>query len=350
MKISIELDALSAAFDTIAKTAAPSSGNITFSSAKGKLTVSSQADLSRCMIIVPCTVDKDGEFAVPMQAVKDAVKGRSKVSMTYANTVLSIVSGAYKANLATVDVIPMDELHEEEAKDWKLTAEQAGWLRKALRDVALKPTTLLSPWMPAGVKLTQNGAFVACFDNQHMAWVNSKEVTGEFECLLPMDTLQSVIEVFHLSSFIISQGKSLIKVRNKLTTVVLNVPSTDDLPTVKQVQEKIKEAQQEKSNVFTFAKADLQGFLDNSRAVLSKERAELSVEATDKGIGLSIKTVQGEVKATLKGSGKKSFKIDLEYLQELTAKAPEELQLKVVGNAFLSSKLTASTIIVALNQ
>jgi hypothetical protein len=350
MKISVELDALNAAFDTISKTAAPSSGNITFSSTKGKLTVSSQADLSRCMIIVPCSVDKDGEFAVPMQAVKDAVRGREKVSMVYANTVLSISAGTYKASLATVDVIPMDELHEEESKDWKLTAEQAGWLRKALKDVALKPTTLLSPWMPAGVRLTSTGAFVACFDTQHMAWVSSKEVTGDFECLLPTDTLQSVIEVFHASNFVISQGKSLIKIRNKLTTVVLNVPSTDELPTLKQVQEKIKEAQKEKADTFAFTKADLQSFLDNSRAVLSKERAELSVEATDKGIGLSIKTVQGEVKATIKGSGKKSFKIDLEYLQELTAKAPAELELKVVANAFVSSKLTSSSIIVALNQ
>jgi len=349
MKIKVEMDALVSALDTIAKTAAPSSGNITFGSQKGKLTLVSSADLSRCWVTVPCEVDKDGEFAVPMQAVRDAIKGRSNLTLTYANTMLTVASGSYKASLATVDVIPLDDLTEDKATDSKVSADQAEWLRKALKDVALKPTTLLSPWMPAGVKLTEKGAFVVCFDTQHMSWVNTKEVTGELECVLPIDTLQNVIEVFQKSSFVIAQGKSYITIRNKLTKVILNTPSVDDLPTLSQVQEKIKEAGKVKSSTFVFAKQDLDAFLANSKAVIAKERAELVVEA-DKGITLAIKTVQGDVKAVIKGSGKGSFKVDLEYLQELTAKAPEEMTLNVVEGAFLSSKLVASSSIVALNQ
>jgi hypothetical protein len=302
------------------------------------------------MVTVPCTVDKDGEFAVPIQAVRDAVKGRATLNMTYANTMLNITSGAYKASLATVDVIPLDEMPPEESKEWKISAEQADWLKKALRDVALKPTTLLSSWMPAGIKLTSKGAFVVCFDTQHMSWVTSTEVTGDFECVLPIDTVQAVVEVFQKSNFRILQGRSYITVRNKLTTVIMNTPATDELPSLKDIQGKIKEASQVKASTFSFAKSDLQAFIDNSRAVISKERAELSVEAGQKGINLGIKTVQGEVKTVIEGKGKSAFRIDLEYLQELTSKAGESLSLNVVENAFLSSKLGNSSIMIALNQ
>ena len=350
MKITLELEAIQSAFETISKTAAPSSGNITFTSAKGKVTLTSVADLSRCQVVVPCEVDKEGEFAVPMQSVRDAVKGRSKLTLTYANAVLTVSSGAYKASLNTVDVIPLDELAEEKTTDWKLTADQAAWLRKALRDVALKPTTILSSWMPAGIRLTSKGAFVVCYDTQHMSWVTSKEVTGDFECVLPIDVVQAVVEVFHKSNFVISQGKAHIQVRNKTVKIALNVPSTEDLPTLEQVQEKIKEATKVKADTFVFAKSDMLTFLDNAKAVLGKERAELSVEHTGKGIELVTKTVQGQVKNTVKGTGKGAFKIDLDYIQELVTKAGDEITLNVVASSFLSLKLASSTAIVALNQ
>lgn len=349
MKISLELDALNSAFDTVTKLAPPSSGNITISSVKGRVSVVSLSDISRCAIVLPCKVDTDGDFAVPLQALRDAVKGRKELVLNYANTMLNITSGSYKAVLATVDVVPLDELDKEETVEWKITAEQGDWLKTALKAVALKPTVLLSSWMPAGIKLTDKGAFVACFDTQHMSWVNSKEITGDFECVLPIDTMQNIMDAFSKSAFVLEQGKSFITVRNKLTKVVLNVPTTDDLPSLQQVREKIIEAGKVKAATFTFAKADLDAFLANSKAVLSKERAELVVEG-DKEIRLSIKTVQGEVKAKLKGTGKGTFKIDLEYLQELTSKAPEEITLNVVDGAFLSSKLNHSSAIVALNQ
>ena len=350
MKIKIELDALQTALDTIAKTAVPASGNITFISAEGKLKINSVADLSRCSIVVPCDVTGDGEAAIPFQAVKDAIKGRKLLQLTFEKSVLTIKEGDYKAELATVDVIPQDELPEEETTEWQLTAEQASWLRTSLKDVALKPTSMLSQWMPAGIKLSSKGAFVSCYDSQHMSWSHTKEVKGDFECVLPMDVMQAIVEVFHKSNFKILQGKSFIKVQNKLTTVNLSVPLTDELPELSQVQTKIKEAAKIEASTITVPKTEVTAFFDNARSIISKERAEVLISATEKYVEFSVKTGSGQVKTRLKGKGAGEMKVDVEYLQELIAKAPADVVINVVEGAFLSMKLTNSTALLALNQ
>ncbi len=350
MKIKAELDALASALETVSRVAPPVSGNINLELKDAKLTISSVAEVSWCSLIVPAEVTGKGELSVPIQALKDAIKGRQSLELSHENAVLVVRSGKYKAELATVDVIPRDIQDPEETKEWKITAEQAGWLRKALKEVQLKPTAILSSWMPIGVKLTKSGAFVACYDTQHMSWASTKEVTGDFECVLPIETLVNLVEVFHKSNFIIEQGRSNLLARNKLSKVQVSLPVTDELPSISDVQGKIKEASKASGTDFAFKKTDFLVFLDNARAVLGKERAEISIAGNGKAVELQIKTGNGQVNNIVPGSGKGKFLVDFEYMLELVTKAPEEVQLKVVDSAFLSSKLGASSVIVALNQ
>jgi len=349
MKIKVELTSLQEALDTVAKVAPPASGNITIITKGPRLTIQSAGEISRCTLVVPAEVQGDAEIAVPLQALKDAVKGRAAIELSYVNSTLVVQAKAYKAELATVDVIPLDDQETEETKNWKLTAEQGAWLRKSLRDVQLKPTSILSSWMPAGIKLTPKGAFVSCYDTQHMSWATSKTVTGEFECVLPIDTMLGIVDVFYKSNFVIQQGKSQITIRNGLAVVQMSLPTADELPSISEVQAKIKEAGAEDGLTFTMAKSDCLTFFDNARAVLGKERAEVLVSYTN-GVELLIKTGQGQVKNKVKGSGQGHFAIDFEYLLELVTKAEDQVTLKVVGDAFLSSKLKSSSLIVALNQ
>ena len=349
MKIKIELDALQNALDIIGKTAPPTSGNMTFEATKGKLKITTVADLSRCQIVVPSEVEGEGEFAVSLQSVKDAVKGRTKLELLFQNSVLHVRSGAYKAELATVDVVPVDVLDPGETKEWAVSTEIATWLKSALRAVALRPTPILSSWMPVGIKVGPKSSFVACYDTQHMSWLSTAEVSGDFEVVLPLEIATSIIDVFHKQPFKLVVSNTSIQVRSKLINVVLSIPTMDDLPTLEQVRGKIKEAMKAKASTFKFAKADVLAFLDNAKAVVTKERVELAVTA-GKGLEFLVKSVQGQVKAQIKGVGKGGFKVDLSYLEEVVAKAGPELELNVVDSAFLSIKLEASTAIVALNQ
>ncbi len=349
MKITVELSAIQGALDTIARIAPPASGNVTFSSAKKALHLISSAELGRAKVIVPCEVQGDGEFAVPAQALRDAVKGRKELELVFANEVLTVKSGQYRTQLNTVEVIPLDEIDKEEITSWKLTAEQSLWLKSALKTVNLKPTSMLSSWMPSGIMLNAKGAFVACYDEQHLNWLTSKEITGEFECVLPSDTLMNIMEVCGKTSFTLEHAKTYIRVRSKLIDAYINVPAMDELPTVSSVREKIREAGKVTGNTFVLAKADVLAFMDNARAVMTSERAELQV-STEKGIKLEIKTGQGSAKAVVKGKGKGAFKVDCEYMQELIAKAPDDVEMNVVQNAFISMKLKDGAALVAQNQ
>jgi hypothetical protein len=350
MKIKIDLDDIQHALEVISKTAPPTSGNINFVGAKGKLKLLTTADLSRAQIIVPCEIEGEGEFAVSMQALNDAIKNRSRLELAYLNSVLHIKAGAYKAELATVDVIPQDVLDAGETKEWVLSTEQAAWLKSALRKVSLKPTPIISQWMPAGIKIGPKSAFVACYDTQHMSWTSSNEVRGDFEVVLPIDVMTAVVDVFHKASFKMIVASNSIQVVSKLVNVTLSIPSMDDLPTLDQVRAKIKEMSSVKAKTFKLAKEDLVAFLTNAKAVVGKERAEIAITAAAKGVELLIKTVQGQVKNVVKGIGNGGFKIDYEYFNEVVYKSGPELVLNVVDSSFVSLELENSTAMIALNQ
>lgn len=359
MQIQLDTAALQGALDIVSKTAPPLEGEVTFRVVKGRLTVNSVADLSRCTVVIPCEAKGEGEFAILMQSLRDASKGREALAMNYKEGTLTVKStGGYLAELATLDVIPADEVAKEETQDWQLTAEQAVWLRKALKDVTLKPTSILSSWMPVGIKLSTNGAFVACYDSQHMSWVNDKYIKGDFECVMPIDTAKALVEVFHTGNFVINQSKTSIRVKNKMVNVLLSIPSMEDLPALGDVRSKIKEAMATKATTFKIGQKDMLVFMDNARAVIGKERAELVVTSAKGAKGdkleLVVKTGQGTVRSLIAGgtgsTKSREFKVDLEYVQELVSRAGEDVSLNVVDGVFLSMALAGSSAMVALNQ
>lgn len=350
MNITAELTTLQQALDVVMRIAPPTSGNLSFEINKnGSLTVTSVAELSRCTAVIACDLSGKGEFAVPAQALRDAIKGRAKLELKYANSTLTVKSGNYKTDLVTVDVVPQDETEKGETKNWKITPDMSDWIKTSLRLVALKPTSILSSWMPVGIQVGPKGAFVCCYDMQHMNWVTSKEVKGDFECVLPVDTMGAIVEVFSKSAFTMQQGETYIRVFNKMCDAYLSVPDMREIPTVAQVRSKAKEAGAAEGQTFTFKKSDLLTFMDNAKSIISKERAELQVEAED-GIKLQVRTGLGTSKTKIKGKGKGKFNVDYEYLQELVSKAPDEVTMTVVEKAFIAVKLTASSALVALNQ
>lgn len=349
MKIQLDLESLTTSLDIITRLAPPTSGNITFQSNGKKVKVLSVADLSRCTTLLACKVDKQGEFAIPLQALRDAVKGRKELELVYKNATLQVLSGKYHAELNTVDVIPPDEEETEDGEELKLDTQQSAWLKTALRNVNLKPTTLLSAWMPVGIKLTPKSAFVACYDSNHFSWVTSKEISGEFECVMPIETMMSVIDLFHKTSFTVKKTKSRIEIKNAIARVSLSIPSTDEILPLDDVQAKAKEASKIDGETFLFSKDQFMVFMDNARAVIGKERAEVEVTG-GKAISAAIKTGQGKIATTIKGQGKGTFKVDYEYLLEGLSKAGSEIELNVVADSFISMKLASSSIIIAVNQ
>jgi len=355
MNATIDSDLIQEALRVALRLSPPSSGNVTLNSDGTKLFLISSAELSRCRVLVPCVLEGEALFAIPTAAIQASVKGRKELSIVYDKTVLNIKSGRYKAQLATVDAIQMDEGDEKAAdiKTWVITAEQLEWLRTAVAAVALKPTANVTAFMPVSIKLGPKYAFVACYDEQHMAFAFDRSMKGDLEVTIPLDTLTAVLDTFKNLSCKLQVTPSALHVRNKLVSVQLALPSMEDQKiNGSDVLEKSKEVLKVDGQSIIFVKKDVLIFLDNARAVAEKSRMELKVSTEVGKLGLSVTTGQGRAQATIKANTKAetSFKVDFEFFEEAVRKCTDDIQMKVVGSDFLSFVGKNATILVALNE
>jgi hypothetical protein len=354
MQATIDSAILQEALRVALRLSPPISGNVTLASDGAKLFLHSAGELSRCSILLPCEVKGKSFFAIGTEALRDATKGHQELSMVYDKTMLNIKSGRYSASLTTVDAIAMEEEKEEKGDSWKLTVEQAQWLKSAVQQVALKPTANITAFMPVSVKLSDKGAFVACYDNQHMAFINDKEIKGELDVTLPIETLNAVLDTFNKTAFKMTVTPAALLVKNKIVDVTLSLPATEDDAQIgtDAVIGKAREALKADGKQIEVAKTDVTAFLDNARAVATKERSEILV-STDAGkLNLVVKTTNGTSKSTIKAGvkTKQNFAVDYDFFSEAISKCSESVVFKVVENAFLTFQLKNAHILVALNQ
>lgn len=353
MNFKIEAAAIQEALRVIGRLAAPDSGNVTLSSNGKKVFIHSSSETSRCSINMPATVEgKAGTFAISMNALRDATKGRKELEIEYAKTMCRIKSGAYRCELATVDALEIESQDEERGTKLEFSGEQAAWVKSAVATVALKPTALLSSFMPVGLKLTSKGAFVACYDVNHLAFLNSDEIKGDMEFKLPLDTLTAVLDAFGGAPFVLELGKASVLVSNKLVKVNLSLPQEEENELqLSDVIETAKAAKKAEGQALVVPKDEFIAFLDNSRAIATKERSEIKISVSEGKLKLEVTTVQGSAKASMKVKSKScDFAIDFEYIDEAVRKAGTNVEMKLVKDEFLSIQLKDSTIVLSLNQ
>lgn len=353
MNIQIDSDAIHNALRVVSRLAPPVSGSVTLEAAGDKLWMHSASDLSRARVLLPCEVKGKAFFAVAIDQLGSATKGHKALECSYDKSMFKIKQGSYTAELATVDAIPLEESESEKGTTWKVSAEQAAWLKSAVASVAIKPTAAMVSNMPVVIKITKKAAFVACYDNFHMAFLNDKEVQGDLDLELPLETLQAVLDVVHVGSFKMHVSKSTLTISNTLLKVNLSLPDSEGEVSGEAVIEKAREAIKIDGSEIVMGKEGLVAFLENARGVLGKERSEISVAAEGGKVKLLIQTTNGKAKISLKGNTPKKevgFRIDYEFFDEAVRKCGDEVVMKIVDDAFVTFKVKNAWVIVSLNQ
>jgi len=356
MKAQIESQFLQEALRIALRLAPPLSESINISVDDSKMYIHSSSELARCSVLIPGKVEGSALFGVPVESLQSGIKGRAEIDMTYDKSMLIVKSGRYLAKLATVDATQVEHEQEKgETKKWKLDGEQATWLKKAVQQVALKPSSVTTTYMPMSVSLNEKAAFVSCYDTNHMAFIKSKDVKGDLEITLPVDTFNAVLDVFNNSSFTMSVGSSSLRIKNKAVDAMLSLPDSDseEVISIKDVMSKAKEAVATEGLSIEAPRSDVAQFLDNSRAVIAKERSELLVQGEAGKLTLSVETTNGQIKSSVKASIKKvlKFKIDCEYFTEAVTKSNTDvLNMRLVGDSFLMIQSKDTYFVIALNQ
>lgn len=354
MFIKAEGEAIQLAIKTVSKLAPPSEGSVVIRLKKKQAHILSHSELNSCTVLVPASVEGDGEFAISLESLREATRGRANVELTYKNTLLYVKSGSYLAELATSDVLDQDEQAKAEEPPIVIGAEQAAWLRTAVQDVSIRATALINAYMPIGLHLTEKGAFIACFDNNRMSFLKEKTIKGDANFVVPIETLQAVLECVGHSEFNLIVTDSFAEIVTETVQARLSLPTIEDNSvSLDTVEGKAKEIVKIAADTIVVDKAKLVAFLDNSKAVALKERGEVKVSVRDGKMRMSVSTNAGKVQASVpvQAGAELQFLVDFEYLDELVRKAGAEVELKVVSDAFVMSKTAKGvTVLVAFNQ
>ncbi len=354
MRFTVDSNSVLEALKIILRLSPPAQGGVNLLTNGSKAWLSAYNELNACIIQLPGKVEGEANFAIPIDALQSAIKGREELEVSYKNSVLKLKSGRYFAELSTTDALIVDDQLKSngEQKVVKIDPEQGQWLRNAVSSVALKPTLLLSSFMPVGVSLNDKRAFVSCYDQNHMAFTSSKEIKGNHDFVVPIDMFQGILEAFSGQPFTLTVTDAMLLVKSKLAEVRLALPHQDEnSPSFTDVIGKAREVQKAQGQSLVLNKEEVLAFLDNSRAVAVKERSEVKVHVDGKA-HLSVTTVNGNVKAQIKAECKKkmSFAIDYEYFDELARKCGDEMHLSVIDNAFMVAKTSRAVVIATFNQ
>lgn len=347
---------LQEAIRVVLRLSPPITGNVSLESDGRQVKLHSVAELSRCTVLLPCEVKGKAFFAVPTEALRDAVKGRSDITMEYDKTLLKIKSGRYSTALTTLDAIDIEPDEAVEGKTWTITPEQLAWLKEAVTSVTLKPTLNMTAFMPVSVRLTPKSAFVSCYDNNRMTFTSTKEITGDLDVTLPLDTLTAVLDTFNKVECEMKVTAATLIVKNPILDVVLALPATDEDSAIstEMVREKAVEASKVEGLSVDVDKKSLTMFLDNARAVATKERSELSVKTEAGKLSMSVKTTNGISRASMKAVVRKDseFKLDFEFFDEIVRKCGDSVSFKFVDDqsAFIMVKAKDARALIALNQ
>jgi hypothetical protein len=331
MKIeNLDTALLNEAFRVALLLAPPSGGTLTFAAENGSLKIHSSSDYNRCSILLPAVLEGSALFALPVEALKDAVKSTKQVTLeipdgTSALQIKSAGTTKYRARLAVMDALEPEEV-EFSGEEKAFTKDQLKWLKDALTEVSLKPQTLLSPYTPAIIRMNKSGAFAACAHFGHMAFTSSDTVTGELDVTLPYDTIRSVIDAFEGDDCIVSFSSSALRVKNEIFDVILALPDLRDAATIDQVLEVAEMAKDLSGETIVLDYKEVKDFMARCKAIREKSKLEIVFDASKESTVLKAITTLGDAQMEFPASVKRNtqFAIDSDTFEELLAKSDKK--------------------------
>jgi hypothetical protein len=335
--------------------APPISGNFTLEANQNKLYLHSETDLSRCSVLLPCDMASDDmTFALPVDALREATRGRKQMTAVLDDSLLKIKSGKYAVALTTQDAIERDEDQRPSgATSFHLTYKQLTWLKSAVARVALKPTQNLTTFMPILIQFTDKSAFVCCVDDNHMMFTTTKTIVGDLDITLPLETVTALLDTFGTGDCELVVTNAALYANNPVAEVMLALPDTKEVVPAEIVREKAKEALRADGAVVELDKKEVKDFLYNARAVSDKSRLELQVHIEPDSALLAVKTTVGTAKTKLEATTKAScdFRIDLEYFEEALNKSKDSdtVKFKYV-ESFIVIYCSDAYSLISLNQ
>jgi hypothetical protein len=337
MKIKVDSDLLSATIKTLQRVAQVAQLSVEVT--KTDLKIRGTNGGSSCLMFCPCKVTTKSEhrkFSVTAEALATAISKRKEVEITVTESAIEINSARYKVELLTSAYEELEIIPEEVKtnKALKLKTKFIDALRTNLPKIELKPLLALYQYVPIGIKSTDEGTFVACFDSFQSAFYFDPELKGKMEFTLPSNIFLMLAREFKDQAYSISITDSAVYAYNEVFELSVALAQAEgEQVTLEHMLSLYENLKKEKGGVRIKVKTEgINALIENSRAVYDKDS---TFTFTTKGnkCKLELKSAYGSMTSMvmLDEEPKKdvSFSCDFMFFSTLLAKAPATLDLRV---------------------
>ena len=323
-----------AAFDMAQKLLVAACGpvpTIVISSAKGKLQIGAALNGSEAAILMQGTITGlDGFIEIPADQFLSALKGRKSGALSFKDNVLRIKSGNYSAEVNTTESKGLEAIdipEGEDVQEFTITPALHQLLSTKLPLIRIERIHSALPDVMLNVRISPKTAYMASYDAQQLCFVNVKlgkdEVIEEkLNLCLPYTRFTSFIKDLPVADCRVYVNGATLTAVSKQFKVKIALPhiEPDSFHDPEVVFEKAKGIKELTGKVFTIPLEQLQGFLDNSRTLVSVG-TEVSFVPAKGGTMIKIESQHGSTKLTVKGEVvEKAFSLDHRFVQTLLSK------------------------------
>ncbi len=330
MLVSIDTEVLDASIKTLTKVFTSSSNLLAHVDVVNKNTIRLSALMkgTGVAIYVPCEVEKKSDhrrFSLEPGSFLAAVTGRKNLKLEITGSTLKVRSDTYTAELVTTsadqDPILPDEI--KNGKAMKLPNTLVEFIRNKLSDIELKPILDAYNFMPVAVRVTDSGALMACYDNWHMAFTYSKEVTGDLTFCLPASSLSLLTKEFRGKSVRMNLTETTLYAFNDTFELALSLPQQDSQNTIapENAFALADTIRKQKGISVKLSAEDVSAMATNIEAVYKKgEHVDFTVGK--KECKVTIKSTHGKIATTLRcrSDQETEFRVGFGFLRDVIGK------------------------------
>lgn len=341
MKIKIDNDKLSAALKGLSKLARPEVVNLEF---KGRyLTFRGAGESSSCMLRMelPTAVPESADITLDLNLIQGVTDKRKNIELEIKGNTLVVRSGSnYEATVLGIDGQPIDVVPKEVLNGTDGVTLKTSFMNgilKVLPLLELRPLLSTYSEVPIGIKATDAGTFIACFDFIQSAAITLPELKGNFEFMLPSVSQFSMLAKElsgHKYQMVITE--TTLYAWNDMFQTSLSLPQQEgEQLQIGDVLDLMSNLKTLKFKTLSLKSESIQQFLANSRAVYDKDSL-FSLDAEGDKATIELKATVGDMKMStklLKPTSGVSFKCDLNFFASIVTKTKEKsIELKVNEN------------------
>lgn len=343
MKLKIDGNLLSLTIRTLQKVVAVQL--IAFKVTKNFLKVTGVGNGNAFSMTVPCQVlekSKHSSFAIGAANFLDAVNKRPDLTLTVSESAVKVVANRYEAELLVqpyeeVVVVP-DDVKQD--KGLKLKDKFLNSVRENLPKLELKPLLAMYDYIPFGIRSTDEGTFMSCFDHFQSAFFFDKELTGKLDFTLPSNVFSLLAKELKGQDYVLQITDTTVYAYNDNFELAIARPQTEGqqitLDNMLDLYKSLKSAKGAKR--LKFKKEGVLDLIDNAKAVYEKDSV-FTVETKGDKCTLTLKSSYGKVtsRVMLDEAPDKdlTFSCDFNFFSTLLAKAPSVVDLKVTDKLLM---------------